>query len=90
MISKRDRQIKKVLQTPVTRKHNHPSLLDYSPELRGPANNKHGGHQAQSLRGFRGGTYGPASPVRQYTPEEITKWEQDRRDQDLRPSQSRT
>jgi hypothetical protein len=51
-------------------------LRDYSPELRGPPNNRYGGHKAQRLRGFRGGTYGPAGPVRQFTPEEIQEYEQ--------------
>ena len=81
MINRYD-EIKKVLQTPVTKKSNRPSLLDYPPELRWPSNNRYGGHQARHLRGFKGSTDVPAGPVRQYNPEEIKKWEQDRREQD--------
>ena len=73
-------EILKVLKTPITKKSNRPSLLDYAPELRGPPNNRYGGHQTQHLRSFRGSTYGPAGPVKQFTREEIKKWEQDRRE----------
>ena len=70
---------KLLLKTPSHIRRTRPSLLDYPPKLRGLPNNKYGGYQAQHLHGFKGSTYGPASPVRQYTPEEIKKWEQDRR-----------
>ena len=49
-----------LLKTPSDRRRKGPSLLDYSPELRGPSNNRYGGHQMRHLRGFRGSTYGPA------------------------------
>jgi hypothetical protein len=81
MTSKRlDFYKKLLLKTPSHIRRTRPSLLDYSPELRGPPNNRYGGHQTRHLRGLKGGTYGPASPVRQYTREEIKKWEQDRRE----------
>ena len=77
MIFNRYDQIKKVLQTPVTKKSNRRSLLDYSPELRGPPNNRYRGHQTRHLRGFRGSTYGPAGPVKQFTREEIQEYERE-------------
>ena len=43
-------EILKVLKTPITKKSNRPSLLDYAPELRGPPNNRYGGHQTRRLR----------------------------------------
>jgi hypothetical protein len=72
-------EIIKVLETPITKKSKRPSLMDYSPELRGLPNNRYGGHQAQHLRGLRGSTYGPASPVRHYTREEIQEYERARK-----------
>ena len=81
---------KLLLKTPSDKRRKRHSLLNYSPELRGPANNKYGGHQAQSLRGFRGCTFGPAGPVKQYTPEEIAEWEKNWREQTSKPSPSAT
>jgi hypothetical protein len=66
-----------LLKTPSDRRRQRDSLLNYAPELRGPPNNRFGGHQAQSLSGFKGGTYGAAGPVREFTPEEIKKWERE-------------
>jgi hypothetical protein len=63
-----------LLKTPSDRRRTRPSLLDYSPELRGPSNNRYGGHQTRHLRGVRGSTYGPAGPVKQYTPVEIQEY----------------
>jgi hypothetical protein len=68
-------EILKVLKTPVTKKSNRPSLMDYEPELRGLSNNRYGGHHARHLRGFRGSTYGPAGSVKRFTPEEIREYE---------------
>jgi hypothetical protein len=62
------------------RKKKKPTLADYPPELRGLPNNRWGGHQAQSLRGFKGNTYGPAGPVRQFTEVERRKVEDDMRE----------
>jgi hypothetical protein len=70
---------KLLLKTPSDKRRKGPSLLDYPSKLRGPSNNKYGGHQAQSLRGLRGSTYGPAGPVRQFTREEIQEYEQARK-----------
>jgi hypothetical protein len=66
-----------LLKTPSDRRRKGPSLLDYAPELRGPSNNRYCGHQALRLRGFRGGTYGPAGLVKKYTPEEIQDYERE-------------
>jgi hypothetical protein len=68
---------KLLLKTPSHIRRTRPSLLDVSPELRGPPNNRYGGHQARSLRCFRDSTFGPAGPGRQFTPEEIKKWERE-------------
>lgn len=40
-------------------------------DLKGLSTNKHGGHQMQRLRGFKGSTYGPASDCRSLSREEI-------------------
>jgi hypothetical protein len=69
-------EIIKVLKTPITKRSNRPGLLDYPAELRGPPNNKYGGHQALNLRGLKNNTFGPAGPVKRYTPEEIQEYEQ--------------
>jgi hypothetical protein len=42
--------------------------------LRGYSNNKYGGHQSQRMRAFKGSKCGPASAVRQYSPEECANW----------------
>ena len=68
-------EVLKVLKTPITKKSNSPTLLDYPHELRGLSNNKFGGHQTRHLRGFRGSKFGPAGPVKQYTPEERRDYE---------------
>ncbi len=60
---------------------NKPARIeDYLAELRGPAQNKHGGHKMQRIRGLRGNTYGPASPVRQFTMDEIADYERQARE----------
>ena len=68
-------KIIKVLKTPITKKSKRFCLMDYPAELRGLPNNRYGGHQTRHLRGFRGSTYGPAGPVKQYTREEIREYE---------------
>lgn len=50
-------------------------IEDLPPELRGPAQNKHGGHNTKYICGYRGNTYGPASPVRQFTKEQCAEYE---------------
>jgi hypothetical protein len=59
-----------------------PILNSYSPELRGFAQNRFGGHQAQRLRSY-GGSFGPASPCRQLGPEKIKAIEDDLRKRGL-------
>jgi hypothetical protein len=50
------------------------TLNYYKPELRGPAQNRRGGHQTQRLR-THGGKFGAANKGRRLTPEEIKNWE---------------
>ena len=45
-------------------------LYEYEPFLRGPPQNKFGGHRTRRIRGVRGNTFGPASPCYVYTKEE--------------------
>jgi hypothetical protein len=68
-------EIRKVLKTLIRKKGNRPSLSDYPPALRGPPNNRYGGHNRRHLCGFRGSTYGPAGPVKRFTREEIQEYE---------------
>jgi hypothetical protein len=46
----------------------------YEPKLRGPAQNRWGGHQTQRLRTY-GGKFGAANKGRRLTSEEIKEWE---------------
>lgn len=46
-------------------------IEDYPQELRGPTNNKYGGHNNRKLRGFKGSKYGPASQGRTLSAEEV-------------------
>jgi hypothetical protein len=48
-------------------------MSDLPWELKGPVQNKYGGHQLQRLRGLRGGTYGPASECRSLAGDEFRK-----------------
>jgi hypothetical protein len=57
----------------------------YAAHLRGPSQNKHGGHQSQRMRGFRGNTYGAAGPCHTFTAEEKAKVEADLRAQGFLP-----
>lgn len=50
------------------------TLFDLPSDLRGPANNKYGGHRGFRLKTF-GGQFGAANVGRRYSPEEIAKWE---------------
>jgi hypothetical protein len=47
-----------------------------SPELRGPSQNRYGGHQAQKMKPLRGSTFGPANEGRSLSAEEIAKQEE--------------
>ena len=51
-------------------------LNDLPPELRGPAQNRYGGQQAQKLKPLRGSTFGPANEGRSLSAEEIAKQEE--------------
>lgn len=51
------------------------TLLDYPAGLRGSPNNRWGGHQSQHMRAFKGSKFGPASPVKHYTADEIREYE---------------
>ena len=51
-------------------------LADYDWGLRGPPQNRFGGHRTQRVRGLRGGTYGPASPCYTYSNKERMEFEE--------------
>jgi hypothetical protein len=65
----------------IERKHK-PTLNSYSPELRGFAQNRFGGHQTQHLRSY-GGSFGPAGPCKRLGPEETKAIEEDLRKRGL-------
>ena len=50
------------------------TLNDYPSELRGPPQNRFGGHKTQRIRGFRENTYGAASECVIYTDEQKQAW----------------
>ncbi len=50
-------------------------VSELPPELRGPSQNRYGGHRAQNMRPLRGSTFGPANEGRSLPPEEIAKQE---------------
>jgi hypothetical protein len=50
------------------------TLNDYPPELRGPPQNRFGGHRTEAICGFRGNTYGAASECVTYTEEQKQAW----------------
>jgi hypothetical protein len=57
-------------------KRNKPTRIeDLPPDLRGPAQNKYGGHNKRHISGYRGNTFGPASACKQFTKEEIAEYE---------------
>ena len=51
-------------------------LIDYDRSLRGPPQNRFGGHRTQRVRGLRGGTYGPAGPCYTYSDKERMAFEE--------------
>ena len=59
------------------------TIRGYEPHLRGPSQNKYGGHQSQRMRGLRGNTYGAASPCRTLPEEEKAKVEADLRERGM-------
>ena len=59
------------------KKHIRPKkqkLNDLPKELRGPPQNKFGGHQTQKMKVLRGNTFGAANSGRVFTEEEKEKW----------------
>ena|SRR6516162_405704 len=54
-------------------------LTDYPPELRGPPQNKYGGHNCARMRVFKDSTFGPASPCRSFSSDERAQVERDLR-----------
>ena len=73
------REIEELVQGPRRRersKYHDPKYIDaYELRLRGPAQNRYGGHRTRKLRGFKGNTYGAAGPCRRCSPEERAKIE---------------
>lgn len=51
-------------------------LSELPPELRGPSQNRYGGHQAQKMKALKGSTFGPANEGRSLSAEEIAKQEE--------------
>ena len=74
MIKNRE-EIKRALAEPITPMARKPTLNDLPRKLRGPSNNKYGGHQCQHMRAFRGSKFGAASAGRKVTAEERAAWE---------------
>lgn len=58
-------------------------LQDYPKELRGPPNNRFGGYRNVAIKGFKGNTYGAASPCRTLSEEERLKVEEELREKGL-------
>jgi hypothetical protein len=50
-------------------------VSDLAPELRGPSQNRYGGHRTQRMKPLRGSTFGPANEGRSLSAEEIAKHE---------------
>jgi hypothetical protein len=55
------------------------SLGDYPPELRGPPQNRYGGHNTVHMRVFKDNTFGAAGPCRTYSAKERAHVEQELR-----------
>ena len=80
MTSKRlDFYKKLLLKTPSHIRRTRPSLLDYPPKLRGLPNNKYVVIRRSIFTALKVVRMARKSR-RQYTPEEIKMWEQDRRE----------
>ena len=69
-------KLKQIDRTP--NKKLKPTVNSYSRDLRGPSQNRFGGHQSQNLRTY-GGKRGPAGPVKVFTLEERKAVEEDLR-----------
>jgi hypothetical protein len=58
-------------------------LSDYPPELRGPSQNRYGGHKCILIKGLKGNTFGPAGPCRRCSASERAQVERDLREKGL-------
>jgi hypothetical protein len=58
-------------------------LNDLPPKLRGPSQNRYGGHRSQNIRVFRGSTFGAANQGRSLSPDEIAQQEERLREMGL-------
>ncbi len=58
-----------------SKKFNPTRIEDYPSELRGPTQNRYGGHKTQRMRSYKGNTFGAASPVKHFTKEECAEYE---------------
>jgi hypothetical protein len=59
---------------------NNLRLKDYPTELRGPPQNRFGGHKTRRIKPFTGSTFGPAGPCRKYSRAECAQVERELRD----------
>ena len=57
----------------ITRYKSASRLNDYPHELRGPSNNRYGGHQNSRLKSY-GGKFGPAGQTRTFSEQEKADW----------------
>ena len=64
-------------------KPNKDRLESLPKHLRGPAQNRHGGHQTRKIKPLKGSKFGPASEGRSLSKEEIEKFESDLRSKGL-------
>ena len=71
------KKIKRVLTTRITPRRTTPTLNALPQQLRGPSNNKYGGHQCQYMRAFRGSKFGAANVGRKFAAEERAAWEKE-------------
>ena len=54
-------------------------LKDYPSELRGPPQNRFGGHKTTRIKPLRGSTFGPAGPCRKFSRTECVQVERELR-----------
>jgi hypothetical protein len=54
-------------------------LTDFPPELRGPPQNRYGGHNTVHMRAFKDSSFGGAGPCRTYSARECAQVEQELR-----------
>lgn len=51
-----------------------PKISDLPSHLRGPAQNRFGGHRTQNMKAYRGNTFGAASDCIVFTKEQKQEW----------------